>query len=273
VTDTGTAALSAVAALGPERTVEQVLARELRTAILEGHLPPGTRLRYRELAQRFGVSVTPVRIALRELAQEGLVAMRPHEGAHVTPLSRSELEEIYAARSGFEGWLARQGAERLTDADRDAMAGRLAAAEAAAAAHEREDYLAAVWDLRTTCYRVAGRPALLQRVAGLYARSARYNWLTLRDAARLEESLAGARAFDAACRDGDGRRARELVRDALDRTMEHLLGRFADEHGADAETFPDSPPASGSAGGRPQPPSGPPGPDATPPPNPPSRRR
>jgi DNA-binding GntR family transcriptional regulator len=235
-------ALSGVLALGPERTVEQTLARELRAAIVDGRLAPGTRLPYRDLAHQFEVSVTPVRIALRELAQEGLVVMRPHEGARVTPLSARELEEIYAARTGFEGWLARQGAPRLGGEDLAAMERALGPVEAAAADGDRDVYLSAVWALRRTCYRAAGRPDLLARVEALYARSARYNWLTLSDASRLRESLAGARAFAAACRDRDGARARECVRDALDRTMEHLLGRFVEQ-----DSPPQTRPARGGA--------------------------
>ena len=75
------------------------------------------RLRYRELADRFGVSVTPVRIALKELSSEGLVELRPHAGARVSQLSGEELEEVMLTRASIEPWLALKGAGRLTDAD------------------------------------------------------------------------------------------------------------------------------------------------------------
>ena len=97
------------------RTVEEALVEELRDAIVTGSLRPGDRLVYRDLARRFGVSVTPVRIALRELSKEGLVEMRAHAGARVSLLSIDELEEIFVTRIGIEGWLAQHGAERLTD--------------------------------------------------------------------------------------------------------------------------------------------------------------
>ncbi|WP_423169247.1 GntR family transcriptional regulator, partial [Stenotrophomonas geniculata] len=78
---------------------------KLREAIINGSLHPGDRLTYRDLAQRFGVSVTPIRIALRELSNEGLVEMRAHTGTRVSPLSGDELEELFATRIGIEGWL------------------------------------------------------------------------------------------------------------------------------------------------------------------------
>ena len=220
--------LGAVAPLGEERTVEQTLARELRAAILAGRLSPGTRLPYRDLARQFAVSVTPVRIALRELAQEGLVITRPHEGARVAPLSGAELEEIYAARSGFEGWLAHQGAPRLSDAELRAMDRSLQTLERAAAADDLRAYLDAGWAHRSVCYRAAGRPGLLAKTEALYQRAARYNWLTLSEEGRLDESLSVARELHAACAERDGERARHLVRAALDQTMEHLVDRFAD---------------------------------------------
>ncbi len=224
-------ALAAVLPLGHDRTVEQALARELRTAIVDGRLAPGTRLPYRELAEQFNVSVTPIRIVLRELVHEGLVEMRPQGGARVTPLSAGELEDIYATRTGLEGWLAHQGAGRLGDAGVSAMGQSLTAVEAAAAANDRDAYLQSVWVLRGVCYRAADRPHLLVSVERLYARSTRYNWMTLRDEARLRESLADVRAFQAACRDRDGVRARTLIREALDQTMNDLIGRLANELG------------------------------------------
>jgi DNA-binding GntR family transcriptional regulator len=220
--------LGNVSPLGLERTVEQALARELRRAIIDGRLRPGTRLRYRELARQFDVSVTPVRIALRELTQEGLIEMRPHEGARVTPLSVEELEELYAARTGFEGWLARWGASALTDDQLRKMDAALADVSESVTKRDLDGYLRAAWSHRSICYRAARREALLHKAEVLFQRSARYNWLTLRAEGRLDESLAGARDFHAACRDRDGEHAMDLIRRALDRTLEDLSSRFAE---------------------------------------------
>jgi DNA-binding GntR family transcriptional regulator len=224
--------LSAIRPLGATRTVEQSLARELHDAIVNGRLLPGTRLRYRELAQQFGVSVTPVRIALRELTQEGLIESRPHEGARVAPLSASELEEIYTARIGFEGWLAYTGATALSDKDLVTLQSALDALERAAARGDVEQYLNAAWTHRLVCYRAAGRPALLERVETLFERSRRYNWLTLHAEGRLDESHAAAHDFHRSCVGHDGHEARAVLRRILDRTLEHLVSRFAEDGGA-----------------------------------------
>lgn len=224
--------LSAIRPLGATRTVEQSLARELHAAIVDGRLLPGTRLRYRELARQFGVSVTPVRIALRELTREGLIESRPHEGARVAPLSVTELEEIYTARIGFEGWLAYIGASALSDPDLETLRAALDAVERAAATGDVENYLNAAWDHRLVCYRAASRPALLERVDTLFERSRRYNWLTLRADGRLDESHAAAHEFHAACARREGQEARDVLRRILDRSLEHLVSRFAQDGSA-----------------------------------------
>ena len=226
--------LSAVKALGAERTVEQVLARELRAAIVTGRLRPGTRLRYRDVAKQFSVSVTPVRIALRELVQEGLIETRPHEGARVAPLSVEELEDVYAARIGYEGWLARKGAGALTDRDIATLERRLVAVQEAVEASDLDQYLRAAWAHRSTSYRAAGRPQVVDRIQMLYERSRRYNWLTLRAGGRLDESFAGIREYHDACKARDGNAARDAVRRALDRTMEHLVAQFEAERSSES---------------------------------------
>lgn len=78
-------------------TVDQV-ADTLRTAILEGRLPPGEPLRESALTELLGVSRGPVREALRLLASEGLVRHQPNRGAAVASLDEHEVADLYRAR-------------------------------------------------------------------------------------------------------------------------------------------------------------------------------
>jgi DNA-binding GntR family transcriptional regulator len=220
-------ALIAVTPLGPDRTVEQVLARELRKAIIDGTLRAGTRLRYRELAARFHVSVTPVRLALRELANQGLVDMTPHGGAFVSLRSFEELEEIYIIRTGLEAWLAKLGAGCLTADHLGRISNRFRAAEAAAQRVDAQLYLRKSWECRQICYQAAGRPRILQTASLYWERSTRYNSLTLAPEFRLRESLRFTRAFHQACQNGDGERASEAIRSSLERSFEFLKDAFS----------------------------------------------
>ncbi|MCU1437044.1 MAG: hypothetical protein JWP66_131 [Naasia sp.] len=103
----------------------------LREAIIEGRLPPGSRLSVPLLAQQFSVSRSPVREAVQRLVQEGLAKEEPHRGAAVARLRPEELVPLYEIREALEGMAARLVAEH---ARQDELAHLSAAYEAHASA-------------------------------------------------------------------------------------------------------------------------------------------
>ncbi|SHL06199.1 DNA-binding transcriptional regulator, GntR family [Pseudonocardia thermophila] len=94
----------------------------IRAGILSGELARGERLREEILAERIGVSRTPVREALRRLNAEGLVDFEPNRGARVAAWSERELEDLYEARALLEGYGARLAASRITEEELDHLA-------------------------------------------------------------------------------------------------------------------------------------------------------
>jgi DNA-binding GntR family transcriptional regulator len=86
-------------------------------AIKDGRLPPGTRMREVDLAERIGLSRTPVREALNRLLSEGLVANDPARGMVVTELDHSMISELYAMREVLEGTAARLAARHASDVE------------------------------------------------------------------------------------------------------------------------------------------------------------
>lgn len=97
----------------PMSKTAYVLAR-LRQELASGEIHPGQQLRQVEIAERYGVSPTPVREALRLLEADGAIRYSPHRGATVTELSPQELSDLYLMRSAMEAMLARLAAERGT---------------------------------------------------------------------------------------------------------------------------------------------------------------
>lgn len=91
----------------------------LRAAILDGSLSSGERLVQTQLAAELGVSTTPLREALRDLAKEGLVIIDPHRGALVRPLTMSEVREIYQLRTTLEPLMVSRVIGLLTDEQLD----------------------------------------------------------------------------------------------------------------------------------------------------------
>jgi DNA-binding GntR family transcriptional regulator len=97
------------------RTAHEYVRTELRAAILEGELSGGTRLLQSEIGRQLGVSTTPVREALRDLASEGLVFFTAHQGAVVRTLSLEEVREIYELRMILEPLLIRRVVGEITE--------------------------------------------------------------------------------------------------------------------------------------------------------------
>jgi DNA-binding GntR family transcriptional regulator len=92
-----------------------VVSRHVREAILDGRLPPGSRIRQEAIAQRLGTSRIPVREALRQLESEGLVTLVPHSGARVAVMDFEEYSELYRVREAVEPIAIAESAPRLTD--------------------------------------------------------------------------------------------------------------------------------------------------------------
>jgi DNA-binding GntR family transcriptional regulator len=95
----------------------------IRGLIVSLELPPGAVIDERELMQRLGLGRTPVREALRQLAQEQLVEVFPRRGMFVTGVDVRDLARISEVRAALEPEAARLAAERATDEERDELAG------------------------------------------------------------------------------------------------------------------------------------------------------
>jgi DNA-binding GntR family transcriptional regulator len=98
-----------------------IVTGSLREMIARGDLPPGTLLRQRRLAQQFNVSATPVREALRRLESEGLVSYDVHRGSRVATVDLEEQEENLRVLAALESLATELAAEKITDADLDAV--------------------------------------------------------------------------------------------------------------------------------------------------------
>jgi DNA-binding GntR family transcriptional regulator len=128
-------------ALEPASLVELSL-RRVRREILSGVLPPGERLIEEQLTQRFGISRAPLREALRELAQQGLVEHLPRRGFRVAELSATDVDELFGLRDVLERYAVQlamplSGGRRL-DGLTEAWQGMAAAAKDGDAFGENE---------------------------------------------------------------------------------------------------------------------------------------
>lgn len=96
-------------------TLREKILENIRDAIISGSLKAGSRVSEPELAERYGISRTPIREAFRQLESEGYLTVIPRRGAVVSEFSQKDVEEFYAIKSILEGYAARRACEKLTD--------------------------------------------------------------------------------------------------------------------------------------------------------------
>ena len=180
---------------------------EIRGLIVSLELAPGAVIDERELIERLEIGRTPVREALRRLAQERLVEVYPRRGMFVTGVDVRELARISEVREMLEPEAARLAAERATDADR---------AELASLVEELDRGGSELMELDERIHRAVYRAAhndLLEATLEQYYVLALRIWsIALDRAHELEEAVEAHRALLEAIQAGDGERAADTMR-------------------------------------------------------------
>ena len=103
------------------KPLREVVFKSVRGAILSGVLKPGERLMEVQMAEKLGVSRTPIREAIRKLELEGLVIMMPRKGAYVADLSIKDITDVLEIRAALEGLASGLAALRITDEEIDGL--------------------------------------------------------------------------------------------------------------------------------------------------------
>lgn len=191
------------------------LVSQLRDFIVEGHLTAGLRVPERELCERFNVSRTPLREALKVLAAEGLIELLPNRGARVRQFSETDIRNLFQVISGLDFVAGRLACARITD-DEIAEIERL---HLEMYSHylrrELADYFRLNQKIHQAIVQAAGNPVLSANYAKLNAvvRRLRYSANLLR-----RDRL------------GDAMREHEQIIDALRRRAGEELGMLMFQH-------------------------------------------
>jgi DNA-binding GntR family transcriptional regulator len=192
----------------PGTTAQHALTH-LRGAIVSGALAPGERIGQEGVAERLGISVAPVREALRILEREGQVTYRPRRGYVVTELRIDDLEEIYALRSLLEreaAIAALNGGGGFDEQDLSAIERAAGECADAVAAGDIIAELAANRRFHQAILRSAGRPHLLRLIDLLWDSTEAYRALYYSSEAERRESLRAHDRILGAVVAGDGER-------------------------------------------------------------------
>jgi GntR family transcriptional regulator, rspAB operon transcriptional repressor len=208
-----------------ERAVDTVY-NALRQAIVNCQLKPGERLNVEELAEKLGVSLTPVRGAIQQLATEGLAEIRPRSGSFVASLTTRDVEETFRIRCALECLAAEDGIRNITLQDLRRLKELLRSlrqpvrSDEQRQAHERDNF-----ELHQIVVRAANNRRLLEIYEALRApikiariHAAESNWPS-----RLQAEHAEHEAIVAAIQKRDGDALCKALRQHIYRAKDALI--------------------------------------------------
>jgi len=163
---------------------EQV-AERLRNRIFAHEIPQGGWIDEQALAAEYGISRTPLREALKVLAAEGLVVLKPRRGCYVTELSENDIDEVFPVMALLEGRVAAEAARRATSADFSRLAAIHDELEKHVATNNADRFFEANQRFHDALQEIAGNRYLAQLIND----ARKVIKLTRRDSLRLEGRL------------------------------------------------------------------------------------
>jgi len=161
-----------------ERTLADRAFAQIHNAIVSGDLAPGERLPIEELGERLGMSPMPIREALRQLDNVGLVQNVPHRGAAVRELSLEDLKGLYEARLALEPLAIKHAAERCTEDDAVSIRNAFLTLKALGSSGASADGWVAHRKFHYALYRAARSEWLTRLITPLWESSQRYRLAT-----------------------------------------------------------------------------------------------
>lgn len=201
----------------------------IRDMIIEGELTPGPRISERALCDRFGVSRTPLREALKVLASEGLVELTPNRGARVIPLTEQDAEDMFEVMGTLEGLAGELAAQQITD---EQIAELKALHYQMALHHTRRElmpYFRLNQEIHRKIFEIGRNKTLISVYRGLAGRIRRPRYLANISPARWAEALKEHEAILAALEARNGQALGGILKDHLRKTCDVVKQALRDE--------------------------------------------
>jgi DNA-binding GntR family transcriptional regulator len=189
--------------------VPRRVAEVLRADIIFGRMAPESRVIEEDIAERFGVSRSPVRESIRLLERDGLVVRAERRGARVSPLSRRDLDEVYSCRIALEGIAAAEASQRRKPDDVKRLQSILSQLRRAFRKSDIPAYFEANVAFTDTVHDAADNATLKRLLGSISNQALRYRFLAYRSFPHLmSPSLDGNSEVVEAIREQNGEEAR-----------------------------------------------------------------
>lgn len=209
--------------------LRDVVFNTLRQAILRGELKPGERLMEIHLAEKLGVSRTPIREAIRKLELEGLVTMIPRRGAEVARITEKNLRDVLEVRRALDAFSCELACDRITKQEGDEL--YRACEEFAAATATRDATVIAAADvkLHDIIVHAAGNERLTEILNNLSEQMYRYRFEYIKDTSNYEKLVEEHRIIYESILKKDKQTASQTARIHIDNQERSILNLLRGE--------------------------------------------
>ena len=218
------------------QTLREKILETIRESILKGQLKPGEKVAEPELAERFGISRTPIREAFRQLESEGYLTVIPRKGAVVTALSERAVEEFYAIKSILEGYAAQMAAENMSDKDIEKLEAINQKLQELADEGDVKSFFRVHNEFHEVFIRAAGNEKLMELINQLMLKFNRFRLASLSLPGRMDISVKEHEKIIKAFKRKDGSQADGLVRKTASFGGQVLIQSMAQSEGRYAES-------------------------------------
>ena len=211
------------------QTVQEAVVGHLRNLILTGQLVPGQRLLQEELAEKLGISRTPIREALQQLANQGLVNISSYKGASVARFSAPEMIEIYSVRIALESYAASLATEKVTDEDLERLETLMQEMGKAVLNRDFEHLVEAHHEFHASIYAIAGKQRLYEHIIQYLDLTNLYQRMALSLGRGADDPIKEHSDMLETLRRRDAEAIGRMVRIHLELTMTELLDIFKEQ--------------------------------------------
>ena len=202
------------------------LVERLRELIVESVFEPGARVPERQLCERFAVSRTPLREALKVLASEGLLELLPHRGARVTRLTAADLDEMFPVMGALEALAGELACAQITETELAEVRALHYQMVLHATRGELPDYFRLNQRIHEAIMAAARNPTLARLYRGLAGRVRRARYLANMSKPRWDQAVAEHEAILAALESRDGAALGEVLKAHLRNKCETVKESF-----------------------------------------------
>ena len=197
--------------------------------ILSGEIEKGTALTEIALSEKLGVSRTPIRAAIRRLAEDGVVQLSANRGAVAIGVSEEDLVDIYEIRVRLEGLASRTAAQRMTDAEKKALRESVELAEFYISRGDNDKLRELDTSFHRIIYEACGNRLLAKTLSELHAKIKDYRSVALSVPGRLQSSVEEHKNILLAIETGNADEADRLTSGHIEAALQNLISSIIKE--------------------------------------------